>query len=272
MRNLVKRLVIWLAAVFLLLYGLNKAKFMPHDWVDNLAARCAYPFYATTGSISNSIANWQQSRTSYNDIKKAHTTLEADYARAVDELIALRAERHLYEGTKELATFMERYNIDGLRAHIMTKNIDENSHYYLVNAGSNAGIKKDMVAVYQHHLVGRVVDVYAWYSKVLLITDEKSKIAAYTGKTHAPGIAQGYNQPTRCNFAYVSHLFQVLNHDLVISSGQGEVYPQGFCLGKIVLHNIKEKELYHHIDVQPMINLRSLSYVLLIDPKTIMQF
>ena len=272
MHSLIKRLLIWASASFLLLYGLHKAKFTPQDWADNLASYCTYPFYAVSGSISNNIALWRNSRTDYETLKKERDTLQNDYAIAVNELIALRAERHVYECTKELATFMERYKISGTQAHIMSKNIDETSHYYLVNAGSNAGIKKDMVAIYQHHLVGRVTEVYGWYSKVLLITDEKSKVAAYTGKTHAPGIAQGYNQISRCNFAYVSHLFQVLNHDLVISSGQGEIYPQGFCLGKIVLHNIKEKELYHHIDVQPMINLRSLSYVLLIDPKTIMQF
>jgi rod shape-determining protein MreC len=272
MPRFIKRLGLWLAALMLLLYGLNKAALVQQDWADSLASYCAYPFYAVTGSIGNSIASWQQGRTSYHDLKKSHTQLETDYDRAVNELIALRAERHLYEGTKELAVFMERYSIAGHKAHIMTKNIDENSHFYLVNAGAKAGITKDMVAVYQHHLVGRVVEVYNWYSKVLLITDEKSKIAGYTSKTHAPGIAQGYNQATRCSFTYVSHLYQILDHDLVISSGQGEVYPQGFCLGKIVLHNIKEKELYHHIDIQPIINLRSLSYVLIIDPKTIMHF
>ncbi len=272
MHSLIKRLLIWLGASFLILYGLNKATFMPHDWADNIAARCAYPFYAITGSISNSISTWRESRTSHEALKKEHAQLSSDYTTAINELIALQAERHVQEGTKELSQFMERYKIGGVQAHIMTKQIDENSHFYLVNAGTNAGIRKDMVAIYQHHLVGRVTEAYNWYSKVLLITDEKSKIAAYTGKTHAPGIIQGYNQPTQCNFTYVSHLFQVLNHDLVISSGQGEVFPQGFCLGKIVLHNIKEKELYHHIEVKPMINLRSLSYVLLIDPKTIMQF
>jgi rod shape-determining protein MreC len=272
MHSLIKRLLCWLAALLLVLYGLHKAKFMPTDWVDNLAARCAYPFYSITGSITNNIHSWQENRTSYNMLKKEHEQLTTDYNAAINELIALRAEHHVQEGTKELSAFMARYNIQGVQAHIMTKQIDLNGHFYLVNAGTNAGIRKDMVAIYQHHLVGRVVETYAWYSKVLLITDEKNKIAAYTGKTHAPGIVQGYNQATRCSFTYVSHLFQVLDHDLVISSGQGEVYPQGFCLGKIVLHNIKEKELYHHIDVQPMINLRSLSYVLLIDPKTIMQF
>ncbi|MBM3893337.1 rod shape-determining protein MreC [Candidatus Dependentiae bacterium] len=272
MHSLIKRLLGWLGAILLVLYGLHKATFMPTDWLDNLAARCAYPFYKITGAITNNINSWQDNRLSYNALKKEHQQLTTDYNTAINELIAFRAEQHVQVGTQELSAFMARYNIQGVPAHIMTKQIDLNGHFYLVNAGSNASIKKDMVAIYQNHLVGRVVEAYPWYSKVVLITDEKSKVAGYTSKTHAPGIVQGYNQPMRCNFAYVSHLFQVLDHDLVISSGQGEVYPQGFCLGKIVLHNIKEKELYHHIDVQPVINLRSLSYVLLIDPKTIMQF
>ena len=136
MHSLIKRLLCWLGAIILILYGLNKAKFMPTDWIDNLAARCAYPFYAVTGSIANNINTWQESRISYNALKKEHTQLEANYAIAVNELIALRAEQHVQEGTKELSTFTARYNITGVQAHIMTKQIDLNGHFYLVNASS----------------------------------------------------------------------------------------------------------------------------------------
>jgi len=268
----IKRLLVLLSASLMLLYGLNKMHLVRHDWLDTLASRCAYPWYALSGSISNKVTSWQQDSYAYDVLKERYDKLQHDYIQALDELIALKAEQHVYEQTKELAAFAKRYQLDGTMAHIMVKNIDDASHYYLVNAGSNKGIKKDMVAIYQHHLVGRVVEVYPWYSKVLLITDEKSKIAAYTSKTHAPGIVQGYNDATRCNFTYVSHLFSVVDHDLIISSGQGQVYPQGFCLGKIRWHNIKAKELYHHIELQPMINLPGLSYVLLIDPATIIQF
>lgn len=255
-----------------MLYGLQKAYFIRLDWLDSLAARCAYPWYAVTGSISNRVTNWRNEQYAYDDLKTRYETLQKEHATTLEELIAVNAERHTYAQIKELLTFAERYNIAGTQAHIMVKNLDDTSHYYLVNVGSRDGIKKDMVAIYQRHLVGRVTEVYDWYSKIMLITDEKSKVAAYTSKTHAPGIVQGYNVQTSCNFTYVSHLYQVVDNDLIISSGQGQIYPQGFCVGKIVWHSIKEKELYHYIEIKPIINLHGLSNVMIIDPSTIMQF
>ncbi len=242
------------------------------DWMDSLAASCCYPWIALSGAISNRITHWHDDQAAYADIKTRYQALQKEYMAAIDDLIAANAERHTYVQSKDLVAFAERYNLTGIIAHIMVKHVDDTAHYYLVNVGSRDGIKKDMVAVYQRHLIGRVTEVYDWYSKIMLITDEKSKVSAYTSKTHAPGIVQGYNVPTGCNFTYVSHLFQVVDNDLIISSGQGQIYPQGFCLGKIVWHSIKEKELYHYIELKPIINLHGLSHVMVIDPTMITQF
>ena len=41
------------------------------------------------------------------------------------------------------------------------------------------------------------------------------------------------------------------------------MFPEGFCLGKIVSHVLQEKELYHRVEIEPLINLERLRYCLL---------
>ena len=273
MHQFIKRTLLFIAIACSILYALHKTAFFNLDLGDRITARIMYPFYAITGNITDRIDRWRNDRLAYDLLRDRYETLQKDYIAALDTVITLQTQRRANEQLKELATFTERYKLThGTLARIIFKHIEDDSHYFLCNKGSRDGIKRDMVALYQNHLVGRITDVFDWYCTIMLITDQHSKIAGMTSQTHANGIVQGYNVATQCNFTYVSHLLTVQDHDLVISSGQGLVYPQGFCLGKIVLHNLGEKELYHHIDIQPVINLPGLTNVLLVDGAQVSNF
>jgi len=63
--------------------------------------------------------------------------------------------------------------------------MSENAQFILVDGGSRQGVKKDMVALHNNCLIGRVDDVYPWYCKICLITDPACKVAAYCAKTGA---------------------------------------------------------------------------------------
>ena len=273
MHPFLKKTVIFFALAITGLYALHKVAFPEHDFFDQVASCVTYPFYCISGGVSDRYTHWKNDKLAYSFLKERYEALQKDYMGLLDEVITLQAQRHVYENVNELISFSQRYNLEhGITARVIFKHLDDSSHYILVNHGSSHGVKKDMVALYQNHVVGRVTDVYGWYSKVMLITDERSKVAAYTSKTQAPGIVQGFNNSSCCNFTYVSHLFQVTDNDLVISSGQGQVYPQGFCLGRIALHMIKDKELYYHIEIKPVVNFHGLRYVLLIDGANIKHF
>ena len=193
-------------------------------------------------------------------------TLKHDYMELIDQFIALRASHKLCTAMPVLSQFNERYNVQNkTMAKILLRHLDSDEHYILVNKGTKHGIAKDMVALYQNHLLGRVHETYDWYSKILLITDQRCCVAAYASSTQAAGIVKGFNNQTRCTFNYVSHLFTVKDNDLVISSGQGLVFPEGFCLGRICLQSLKEKALYHHIEIEPIINVAMINYCWIVD-------
>ncbi|MFA5306794.1 MAG: rod shape-determining protein MreC [Candidatus Babeliales bacterium] len=261
-----KSLIVSCCSLFLS-FALGRIFFFSRGTCESIGSCLTYPFMWTASAISNSINHFTTQRTSYATLRTEYDTLYQNYLKALDEIIQLRSTVHNYESIKELIEFKQRYNFpSAILAKILIKNIDQIQHYYWVNRGIRDGVKVNMVALYQNHVIGRVAEAYGNYSKVVLITDQHCKVAAYLGATHAQGILQGYNCIDCCNLRYVSHLCTVHDNDLVVSSGEGCVFPEGFCLGKVVFHLIKEKDLYHCIDVKPVINLKALRTCMLIDP------
>ena len=113
-----------------------------------------------------------------------------------------------------------------------------------------------MVAIYKFQLLGRVCEVFPWYSKISLITDSQSKVSAYINSNNACGIVEGTNFFNKCYLRYISHLAKIKNNDFVFSNGEGLIFPEGFCLGKIV--HFKTKDVCHDIEIEPLVDFSSL--------------
>jgi cell shape-determining protein MreC len=59
----------------------------------------------------------------------------------------------------------------------------------------------------------------------------------------------------------VSHLASVKEAEMVVSSGEGLVFPQGFALGRIKM--IEPDGLYTKIEIEPLIDLLTIDYCML---------
>jgi rod shape-determining protein MreC len=228
-----------------------------------------YPVISLAHTISSyceklfSSSQIEDSKTINQEYKK----LKEEYEILLLEYIKLSALINYDQLNKDLREFCERYSLqDNLLAKILVKHISQDEHYFIVNRGQRDGVKPNMIAIYKLYLVGKVTQVYPYYSKVLLITDQNSNVSAYTAISHAPGIVKGTNNKTlTCAMSYVSHLLSIEDNDLVISSGEGLIFPEGFCLGKIIKHTLPEKSLYHEITIAPCVNLSQITFCLLID-------
>ncbi len=179
------------------------------------------------------------------------------------QLIAMKASQVYEDEAKELLQFKKRYALNaGYITQVLVKHFSELAHYFFVDAGSNHGIKQDMVVIYCNTLVGRVTEVYPWYSKVCLISDRDCKVAVYGDQSRCSGIHEGINQEDWTQLSYVGHLTPATPNELVLSSGQGLIFPQGFGVGKVV--SAVSDGLYQKVQVSPLCNLRSINYCMII--------
>lgn len=176
-----------------------------------------------------------------------------------NKLAEVHAIQSYYNDIKELVDFKKRYNSKNIIiSQVLLKYFGEDGHFFLIDNGKNRNITPDMIVVYKNFLVGRVTEVYAYYSKVILITDKNCKVSIICSETGSKGISEGDNSLDHFKIAYVNHLERLSKDDLVISSGQGLIFPYGFLLGKIEDFSIKN--LQYHVRVKPLLNFKEIDY------------
>lgn len=227
--------------------------------IESMASYVSYPLLQLAGALSwpiRSLTAWQQS----------HAAMQEKLARAYEENHRLTSQNNrlkalsLYaKKTNHLRSFLEQYDHDNaVIGSIFQKNISSLEHTILVRVGTSQGVSINNIATYCNQIVGRVIEVYPWYSKIMLITDHRSKIAGISEDGLIEGIVQGCATSNSLTLNYVSHLTPVSNNKLILSSGSGEIYPEGFALGTIADH--RPDRLVHDIDLMPTIDLSSLTH------------
>lgn len=128
----------------------------------------------------------------------------------------------------------------------------------LLNAGSNEGVRKGQAVVSGDGLVGRVVDVGARSSRVLLLEDINSRIPVVVAAARARAILVGKNrQPPR--LLRLPPGIVVAPGDLVTTSGFGGVFPPGLSVGRVVSEDEKG------VIIKPHVKFEHLEYVRVVD-------
>jgi len=273
MRILLKKFSLFFGFCLLIFFLTHRLFFFSSSFFEQISAKVSYPFLKLSNSVASYIQEKTERKAHYDQLLTQHTELKNVHENLIAENIQLKALLQYDKQSKDLIDFQQRYNLeDKTFAKILVKNIDDSEHYFLVNRGTRDGVKKNMVALYKFQIVGRVSTVFDRYSKVILITDQNCKIGAYATNTNALGIAQGSNKINAFSLNYVSHLQTIETNDLVLSNGQGLIFPEGFCLGKVIKHSLKEKALYHDVTIEPLIDLKNLKFCMIVDQTKINLF
>lgn len=227
--------------------------------IDTLSSYVMYPVLVVQNSIVSPIKFYFQKRQTLHECYALITRLQNERNDLLAQNVQLNAMISYENEIQELVDFKKQYQqAQGVVAQVLVKNFSEQSHYFLIDKGADAGIKPDMVAVYKNCLLGKVVEVFPQYSKLILITDKLCKVAAYCPHTQATGIHEGNNQEQFSGMKYVSHLAQVEPEDLVLSSGDGLIFPKGFALGKIKTCN--PEGLFYDVSVELLYDLREIDH------------
>ena len=272
MQSIIKKIIAIVCLSWLLLVSFQRIFFHTPGFIDACCSYVAYPCIAVSSVLSEQVSNISSHAMSHKELEKKYHELQDEYQRTTAELAQIKACTYYFHAIQELVEFRSRYDQhDAIIGHVISKNITSDEHSMLIDRGEKDGVCPDMIAMFKTHIIGRVTEVFGWYSKITLITDHHSRIAIYACKTEATGIVQGTNDIKKLTCKYVDHLAMLEDGDMVLSSGQGLVFPQGFCVGKITRHELQDKALYYTVDVEPFIDLAVLNCCALIKVENVNQ-
>jgi rod shape-determining protein MreC len=112
-------------------------------------------------------------------------------------------------------------------------------------------------------LVGRVVEVTGHSAVVRLIIDRASRVPVIVSRSRARAILEGENSGT-CQLKYLDRTADVLEGDVLITSGLAGVYPRGVEVGYITQVIKNSHGLYQYAKVLPQAPLSRLEDVLIL--------
>ncbi|MEW6657780.1 MAG: rod shape-determining protein MreC [Thermodesulfobacteriota bacterium] len=133
----------------------------------------------------------------------------------------------------------------------------------LLDQGQDHGVKRGLPVLGAGGIMGRIVETYPHYSKVMLIVDRNSGADAMLPRTRVRGILQGQGG-NRCSLDYVPKSADVQVGDLVLASGLGGIYPKGMVFGKVNAANKKTQGVFQEIEVTPGVDLSALEEVVVV--------
>jgi len=102
----------------------------------------------------------------------------------------------------------------------------------LVGAGSSDGVSRGFPVVDENGLVGRILHVGRWTSRVLLVTDLNSRIPVRVERSGALAIAEGQNEGF-LQLQFLPREAKVQVGDRILTSGHGGIFPPDLPVARI---------------------------------------
>lgn len=165
---------------------------------------------------------------------------------------------------QRLLAFKQQYVGKTVAAQVIGTGGGDQSRIVTIDKGSNDGIRPDMAVITPDGAVGKVRDVFAMSSQVLLLNDVSSGAGVILLNTRSRGILRGGPGGT----LIINNLLpdeRIKAGEPLITSGGDRVYPRGLPVGNVIyMKPDPDHQPYAAIAIKPAANLDRLEEVLVV--------
>jgi rod shape-determining protein MreC len=101
---------------------------------------------------------------------------------------------------------------------------------------------------------------------VLLLTDRNSAVAVTAERSRARATVRGTGDPSRCRLDYALRSDDLLEGDLLVTSGTDGIFPRGLPVGRVAGLRRPGVGLYQRAEVVPAVDVTKVEELLLLLP------
>lgn len=206
-----------------------------------------------TRSAGSAVLSLPQLERENGELRSRNATLEAENTR-LHELAAQYAAEVQVRPVVDTAP-------SGVEARVVGFPPENESRTVTIDKGSSAGIHKDDGVLGPGGVVGRVLSVTPFASKVVLITDYTSRLPAVTRRGRYWGIARGNLGSVRVE--YIPQDAKIKVGDVVVT-GEGLSFHAGIPIGTIVKIERGDATLYQTAILKPSADIGALDRVVVV--------
>lgn len=240
------------------------SRFSQLDSVRRIIGSSLTPIYwlsALPENISNGISTLFTSRES----------LQEELDKLESQMLVLeRKAQKLASVTAELNRLRELLNASRLldEGVVVTEMVaaspNPDNQYIQIDKGLNDGVYLGQAVLDAHGLMGQVISANDLTSRVLLISDSRHAVPVQINRNGLRAIAYGVGAVNYLELGSVPATYDIKVGDLLVSSGLGGRFPEGYPVGRVSDILIKPGESFAQVRLTPEAQLNRSKLLLIV--------
>ena len=139
-----------------------------------------------------------------------------------------------------------------------------NTHQVVIDKGANSGVTLGQAVIDSEGLFGQIVEVDLYSSRVLLVTDKDHAVPVQINRNGVRSIAGGSGRIDRLELENVPITADIIQGDLVETSGMGGRFPRGYPVGYVDAVVVDPTASFAEVIIRPTALLDRSRHVLVI--------
>ncbi|NQY62196.1 MAG: rod shape-determining protein MreC [Alteromonadaceae bacterium] len=160
-----------------------------------------------------------------------------------------------------------RAEVKKMVVEILSVDSDPYTHQVVINRGANDSVYEGQPVLDDRGIVGQVLHAGTTTSRVILIADLTHAVPVRIRRNGIRLIVTGSGRIDRLIDNNVTHSTDVKVGDLLVTSGLGEKYPEGYPVAKVTHVVQDESRPFSLVFSQPVAQIDRLRYLLLLWPE-----
>ena len=229
--SLLSRLVLALACSFLLIFIDHRLQAMKpvRLFLNSLVAPVQYlailPEQLLDG-VSESLKTTSQLSDENKRLKRAILELQGEQQQ-------LRFLQNENKRLRELLGSDARDSVRRMVAEVIAVASEPFSQQLVINKGTLSGVYEGQPVLDSNGIIGQVQDVGGNTARVLLLSDQSHAISLRSERNDIRVLAQGTGDIGRLELMFIPHSTELKEGDLLMSSGLGGIFPEGYPVATI---------------------------------------
>lgn len=253
-------LLLLLAA--LLWYSASLRQQQETSFFETLVLRATGPVQSTFTGLVRGTADLWGSYVDLVETEQQNRSLLQQNRLLKSELNQLKEISLENQRLRRLLEFKESQSAQTLPARVIAEDATSWFRTVVIDKGYEDGVHEGQPVVAAEGVVGRVIRNGPRESRVLLITDAASAVAALVQDSRSRGICRG--QGRDLSFDFVLRKEPVELGEAVITSGMGGIFPKGLLIGHVSSVNRMEFGLFQAVEIMPAVDFSRLEEVLVL--------
>mgnify|MGYP003385993736 CR=1 FL=1 len=181
-----------------------------------------------------------------------------------EQAIQLDIIKQENERLRSLLASPLRSELKKMVAEILSVDSDPYSHQVVINRGAGDGVYEGQPVLDASGIVGQILHVGQTTSRVILITDTSHAVPVRIKRNGLRLLASGSGQIDRLNHTFVPQSADVKVGDVLVTSGLGGKYPEGYPVSTIIFVSNAESREFVRVYSTPIAQIDRLRYLLLL--------